>query len=172
MIFNVGYLILVVAMVLAVFGIAVGLWGGFKRKANFAAASFHAVYAVTALVTLAAVILWYGLLADRFELAYVWNHSERALPIFYKIAALWSGQSGSLLFWVMVLGIFSSVAAATYRHKMAVLMPYVNAVLLTTSLFFLVLLIFAANPFEQYGFSPPDGHGLGTTFEAVHIDTV
>ncbi len=160
MIFNVGYLILVTAMLLAFFGIGVGLWGGFKRQTNFAVASFHAVYAVAALATTAAVILWYGLLTDRFELAYVWNHSERALPVFYKFAALWGGQSGSLLFWVMVLGLFSSAAALTYRHKMAVLMPFVNAVLLMTSLFFLVLLVFAANPFEQYGFAPPDGQGL------------
>ena len=39
-------------------------------------------------------------------------------------------------------------------------MPYVNAVLLSTMLFFLMLLVFAANPFEQVGFVPPDGQGL------------
>ena len=39
-------------------------------------------------------------------------------------------------------------------------MPYVNAVLLATSLFFLTLLVFAANPFERVGFVPPDGQGL------------
>lgn len=160
MIFNVAYLILVVALVLATFGIISGLWGGFRRRSSYAAVSFHAIYAVTALVTAAAIILWYGLLGDHFELAYVWNHSERALPVFYKFAALWGGQSGSLLFWVMVLGMFSSIAAATYRHKMALLMPFVNAILLMTSLFFLILLVFAVNPFEQYGFAPPDGQGL------------
>ena len=77
MIFNIGYLLLVAAMVLAAFGIFTGLWGGFKRQSNFAAASFHAVYAVAGLVALAAIILWYGLLGNHFELAYVWNHSER-----------------------------------------------------------------------------------------------
>lgn len=160
MIFNIGYLLLVAAMVLAAFGMFAGLWGGFKRQSNFAQASFHSVYAVTALVTGAAVILWYGLLGDHFELAYVWNHSERALPTFYKFAALWGGQSGSLLFWVLVLGGFGTAAALTYRNKVATLMPFVNAMMLMTSLFFLVLLIFSANPFEQYGFAPPDGQGL------------
>ncbi|MCB0157376.1 MAG: heme lyase CcmF/NrfE family subunit [Caldilineaceae bacterium] len=160
MIFNIGYLLLVAAMVLAAFGIFAGLWGGFKRQSNFAAASFHAVYAVAGLVALAAIILWYGLIGNHFELAYVWNHSERALPVFYKFAALWGGQAGSLLFWVFVLGVFSTTAVVTYRNKMATLMPFVNAMLLMTSLFFLVLLVFSANPFEQYGFAPPDGQGL------------
>ena len=61
--------------------------------------SFHAVYAVTALVGAAAVILWYGLLNDQFQISYVWNSSERSLPTFYKFAAIWGGQAGSLLFW-------------------------------------------------------------------------
>lgn len=39
-------------------------------------------------------------------------------------------------------------------------MPYVNAVLLSTSAFFLVLLVFAENPFKRSGFLPPDGQGL------------
>jgi cytochrome c-type biogenesis protein CcmF len=39
-------------------------------------------------------------------------------------------------------------------------MPFANAILLATSLFFFVLLVFAANPFEQVGFQPPDGRGL------------
>jgi cytochrome c-type biogenesis protein CcmF len=41
-----------------------------------------------------------------------------------------------------------------------VIMPYVNGVLLITSLFFLTLLVFAANPFKRAGFVPPDGMGL------------
>ena len=102
MIFNIGYLLLVIALVVAVFGVVVGYWGGYRRQSNFAAASFHAVYAVAALVSAASVILWYGLLTDKFQLSYVWNHSERALPVFYKFAALWGGQSGSLLFWALI----------------------------------------------------------------------
>ena len=87
MIFNIGYLILVIALVVAVFGVVVSYWGGYRRQSNFAAASFHAVYAVAVLVIAASVILWYGLLTDKFQLSYVWNHSERALPVFYKFAA-------------------------------------------------------------------------------------
>ncbi|MCB0132960.1 MAG: cytochrome c biogenesis protein CcsA, partial [Caldilineaceae bacterium] len=160
MIFNVGYLILVTALVVVGFGVVVGMWGGFRRQANFADASFHAVYAVGGLVLIASCILWYGLLANRFEVAYVWNHSERALPTFYKFAALWGGQAGSLLFWALVLSAYSVAVALTFRRKLPTQMPFVNATMLGTSGFFLVLLVFSANPFEQYGFAPADGQGL------------
>ena len=108
----------------------------------------------------AAALLWYGLLGDHFELTYVWNHSERALPTFYKFSALWGGQAGSLLFWCLLLSGYSAIVAVSNRNRQQVMMPYVNAVLLTTSLFFLTLLVFAANPFERVGFVPPDGQGL------------
>ena len=160
MIFHIGSLLLVIALVVSFFGTVVGYWGGRTRSANLAASSFHAVYAVAGLVLAAAVILWYGLLADQFQLAYVWNHSERALPLFYKFSALWGGQAGSLLFWTLLLSGYSVAVALTFRTRQAALMPFVNATLLITSFFFLVLLVFSVHPFEQYEFRPADGKGL------------
>jgi len=160
MIFDVGYILLVTAMLLSTYGMVVGFWGGYKRQPHLMQSSFHAVYAVAGLTLIASCILWYGLLADQFQLKYVWNHSEKAMPFFYKFAALWGGQSGSLLFWLLILNVYGMVVALTFRRKQIQLMPHVNAVMLGTSLFFLILLIFSANPFEQLGFAPPDGQGL------------
>ncbi|MCB0057497.1 MAG: heme lyase CcmF/NrfE family subunit [Caldilineaceae bacterium] len=160
MIFDIGHLILMTALVLAAFGIIAGYFGGQRRNTRLITSSFNAVYAVAVLVAISAGILWYGLFTDAFQLSYVWNHSERALPTFYKFSALWGGQAGSLLFWCLLLSGFSAVVAFANRHKHQVLMPYVNAVLLTTSLFFLILLVFATDPFKRVGFVPPDGQGL------------
>ena len=88
------------------------------------------------------------------------DSSERALLTFYKFSALWGGQAGSLLFWCLILSIYSAIVAFANRQRHQVMMPYVNSVLLTTSLFFLVLLVFAADPFKRVGFVPPDGQGL------------
>ncbi|MCS6826844.1 MAG: heme lyase CcmF/NrfE family subunit [Caldilinea sp.] len=160
MIFDIGHLILLTAMALAAFGIITGYWGGRWRNARLIQSSFNIVYVVAALVFAATVILWYGLLTDAFQLSYVWNHSERALSPFYKFSALWGGQAGSLLFWCMILSAYGAVVAYVNRDRHRALMPYVNATLLTTSLFFLVLLVFAADPFKRVGFVPPDGQGL------------
>ncbi len=160
MIFDVGYLLLVIALVVSVYGSIAGLVGGWRRSHGFAESSFHAVYGVGALIFASSAILWRGLLNNNFELVYIWNHSEIALPTFYKFSAIWGGQAGSLLFWALVLSMFSVAVVATYRRSMASLMPFVNAVLLVTILFFLVLLVFAENPFERLDFRPPDGRGL------------
>jgi cytochrome c-type biogenesis protein CcmF len=160
MIFNIGYLILITALVLSCFGMIAGAIGGSLRNVRLAQTSYNAVIGVTALVVGAAVILWYGLLGDQFQVVYVWNHSEQALPLFYKFAALWGGQAGSLLFWTLLLSVYSAVVVVSFRDKQQTLMPYVSATLLFTSAFFLVLLVFAANPFRQVGFDPGDGQGL------------
>lgn len=160
MIFNIGYLILITALVLAAFGIITGFLGGQQRNARLIQSSYNAVLAVAGLVIIASCILWYGLLGDQFQLVYVWNSSERALPTFYKFAAMWGGQSGSLLFWTLVLSVYSVIAVLMFRRGHAAIMPYVYATLLTTTLFFLTLLVFAANPFRQVAFVPPDGQGL------------
>lgn len=160
MLFNVGYLILISALVLAAFGVVVGFAGGIQRNQRLVQSSFHAVYAVAGLVSIATILLWYGLLTDKFQLTYVWNHSERALPGFYKFSALWGGQAGSLLFWTLLLSVYSVVVSLVNRRSLQMLMPYVNSIMLATSLFFLILLVFAANPFKQANFVPDDGQGL------------
>lgn len=160
MIFNIGYLILITAMLLAAFGIVTGVVGGQQRNARLIQSSYNSIWAVAGLVFVASLLLWYALLADQFQVVYVWNSSERALPTFYKFAAMWGGQSGSLLFWTLLLSVYSVIAVFSFRQRLAAIMPYVYATLLTTSLFFLVLLVFAANPFRQVAFMPPDGQGL------------
>ncbi len=160
MIFNFGYLVLVLALILAVSGMAAGFYGGYKRNTKLAVVSINAVYAVGALVILAAVILWYGLLTDKFQVLYVWNHSERNLPNFYKFSALWGGQAGSLLFWTFILSIYSILVVSVNRRRHWQIIPYVSAVLLSTSIFFLTLSVFAANPFAMADFVPTDGRGL------------
>ncbi len=160
MIFNVGYLILITALVLAVFGVITGFLGGQRRNPRLIQSSFNSVLAVAGLVAAAAVILWYGLLTDKFQLIYVWNHSERTLPTGYKFSAIWGGQQGSLLFWCLILSIYSVASVLSFRKKHAAIVPYVYAALLASSTFFLVLLIFAANPFRLAGFVPEDGQGL------------
>ncbi|MXY92467.1 MAG: heme lyase CcmF/NrfE family subunit [Caldilineaceae bacterium SB0664_bin_27] len=185
MIFDFAYLTLVLALVLSAFGAAAGFWGGrlvpgvasqgtaasgqngpTVRNPSAAwghrltASSFHSIYAVCALVGISAAVLWYGLLTDQFQITYIWNSSERTLPTFYKFAAIWGGQAGSLLFWTLLLSLFTTAAALTFRASQGTLMPYVNGTLLAIILFFLVLLVFSANPFEQIGVVPSDGRGL------------
>src|SRR5947207_5184733 len=111
-------------------------------------------------VTGAAVALVTAALNNDFSVAYILHHTNRDLPTPYKLAALWSGQEGSLLFWAFLLSTYGLVLRL--RHKVDVkLVAYASCILAAVQLFFLSLLNFAARPFSLVaGNIPPDGNGL------------
>jgi cytochrome c-type biogenesis protein CcmF len=85
------------------------------------------------------------------------SHSNRDLATFYKIAALWSGQEGSLLFWSFLLSIYVFSVLVAYRNKNGELMPYVGVVMAGVQIFFLTLNNFVASPFKVLGTPAANG---------------
>src|SRR5262249_11530685 len=122
--------------------------------------SERAVVGVVFLIILAAGILVYGLITHYFQMEYVAHYTSTTLPLPYRITAFWGGQAGSLLFWLLVLGVYTIVALLQNQNRNRQLMPYVTAVLMTTCLFFLTVLVFAADPFKKLGFVPAEGQDL------------
>jgi len=56
---------------------------------------------------------------DQFQFRYVFDHADRATPIAYKIAGIWSGQEGSFLLWACMsalIGIIAARRAGEYRR--------------------------------------------------------
>ncbi|UPQ87265.1 heme lyase CcmF/NrfE family subunit [Vibrio sinaloensis] len=63
--------------------------------------------AVAALLSL--VALGYLFTFDQFHFYYVAAHSNSALPLLFKVAAVWGGHEGSMLFWVFTLALWSAL---------------------------------------------------------------
>ncbi|HEX4310277.1 MAG TPA: heme lyase CcmF/NrfE family subunit [Acidobacteriaceae bacterium] len=108
----------------------------------------------------AAFALVWAAFTNDFSVAYITEHSNRALPWAYKFAALWSGQEGSLLLWAFLLSAYGFVLRV--RHKVDVkLTAYVSTILAGIQVFFLLLVNVAATPFSLVtGAVPADGNGL------------
>ena len=100
--------------------------------------------------------------SDDFSFSLVQQHSSIETPIFYKMAAMWSSQEGSLLLWAWVLSIASSAALYATRDKLRELVPYATAVMAGVAAFFTGLMLFAGgvNPFATLSPAPADGVGL------------
>jgi len=111
-------------------------------------------------VVVASIALWKAFMVDDFSLEYVWAYSNRDLDVFYKVSSFWGGQKGSLLFWTLLLTSYMVVVYFQNRKRNAKLVPYALVVMLTITLFFLVLLNFSTNPFERIPLPPEDGRGL------------
>ena len=113
-----------------------------------------------AAITAAALALVWAVFANDFSIAYIVEHSNRALPAPYKFAALWSGQEGSLLLWAWLLGIYGLVLRLMHRTDVR-LYAYAGTILAAVQVFFTAMLVFAAPPFAlTQGAIPEDGNGL------------
>ncbi|HEV2341698.1 MAG TPA: heme lyase CcmF/NrfE family subunit [Candidatus Acidoferrales bacterium] len=103
------------------------------------------------LVTIGVACLVSLFFLNDYSMAYVAEHSNRALPIFYKFAALWAGQEGSMLFWSWLLSIYAFIALFANRKKHPELMPFVGVILAGVQLYFLILNNFVTSPFSLVG---------------------
>ena len=49
----------------------------------------------------------YLAIIDDFSIAYIANHSNSQLPIFYKVTSIWSAHEGSMFLWIVFLTLWS-----------------------------------------------------------------
>lgn len=151
---------ILIAWLIAAYSIAMALAGAWLRRRDFVASAENGALAVWAMVLLATGILLHALVTRDFRVEYVAAYSSSTLPIYYTVSALWGGQKGSLLFWALILTSISAVVVLQNRHRHRDLMPYVVAVLMSISLFFLSLLFFITPPFEMLAVPAVEGRDL------------
>jgi cytochrome c-type biogenesis protein CcmF len=158
---SLGSAALALAFLTTLFAVAAALLGrnGDRRRVD---ASRRAVYAVSALLTLCVALIEIAFASNDFSYAIVQQHSSIETPAFYKLAAMWSSQEGSLLLWAWVLSIASSLALFATRGRLREIVPYATAVLAGVTAFFTGLMLFAGgvNPFATLSPAPADGIGL------------
>ncbi len=120
------------------------------------------VYAVFFLLLACVVIIEVSFATNDFSLNIVAEHSSIETPMFYKLAAMWSSQEGSLLLWAFVLSTAASLALYSTRHKLREIVPWATAVMMAIGSFFIGLMLFApdVNPFNTLNPAPQDGIGL------------
>jgi len=157
---SLGSVLLALAFLAAVTaGVVALVWRRDERKLVL---SRRIVYLFAALVTACVAIIEIEFLADNFSFKIVQEHSSLETPTFYKVAAMWSSQEGSLLLWALVLAIFSSAALFFTRNKLRQLVPWATGVMMGIAAFFTGLMLFApgVDPFAKLNPAPSDGIGL------------
>src|SRR5205823_2369078 len=79
---------------------------------------------------------------------------------YFTTSAFYGGQEGSLLYWALMLAVFSAIFVLTAKRAPAVLVPYVIATLMGIETFLLVVLSTVSSPFVRLPVTPADGNGL------------
>jgi cytochrome c-type biogenesis protein CcmF len=116
------------------------------------------------LIIVAGLQLWASLLGDHFELKYVAEYSRTTQPWYYKLSAFWGGQAGSLLFWALILSIYTAFLLRRYRKETdEARRKVISGALLALSLtlaFFTSLVAFVEQPFALNEQAFSNGFGL------------
>jgi len=165
-----GSLSIALALAFTTYALFALFYGAKTGRRELVKSGTNAVFVVFFFVTAAVGALEYLLITSNFHIEYVASYSNRDLNLFYKMAALWGGQKGSLLFWTWIITLYGAIAAFLHRNRPGKLIPYTLGILSITTFFFLIVNKFGANPFAELHlqeasgalapFTAPDGRGL------------
>jgi cytochrome c-type biogenesis protein CcmF len=155
-----GRALLLLALVVCAYGIGTSLYGVRAGRPQWSETGRRSMYALAAVLTLAFVVLEVAFLRSDFSFNTVADTSSRTTPTFYKAAAVWSSQEGSLLLWAWLLSLWASLALFLTRRRLREVSAYAAAILLGLGGFFVSLMVFYANPFATSSPAPPEGVGL------------
>jgi len=149
MIPEIGHFALILALSLSVCQAVMPLIGAHKNDAALMALARPAAVGQMFFVTVSFVCLAWSFLQSDFSVLYVANHSHRALPVLFKISAVWGAHEGSLLLWILLLAGWT-VAVARFSGELPQAMAArVIGVLGLLSFGFLTFILLTSNPFER-----------------------
>ena len=119
-----------------------------------------ATYALFALVVISFICLAASFVRHDFSVLYVASNSNSALPLEFRIAAVWGGHEGSLLLWLLMLSGWMAAVARFSAHLPLPVLSRVLAVMGLVSVGFLLFTLTTSNPFERLFPVPADGRDL------------
>lgn len=165
-----GSTLLLAIMVVASYTFAVSLSAGASGRMKTLLAARLGAYGTVALIAVAVLSLAYAFVSHDFRLRYVAHYSDRSMPTWYLLTALWGGQDGSLLWWLFLLSLYIGACVWMLGTKFLELQPYVLATLMGIVIFFCVLMAFSANPFATgVAGARPDGEGLNPLLQNFYM---
>ena len=118
------------------------------------------------------IILLLAYVLSDFSLANVYENSHTNKPLFYKISGTWGNHEGSLLLWINILVLFSSLFLFVNKNKdkdFKILTLLFQNILV---IIFLIFLLSNSNPFSKLFPIPLEGLGLNPILQdpalAIH----
>jgi cytochrome c-type biogenesis protein CcmF len=151
---------LLLGFVVCLYGIGACLYGVRTDQDRWIESGKRSVYALAVTMICAFAVLEVALLSNDWAFNTVADTSSVTTPLFYKAAAVWASQEGSLLLWSLLSALWSSLALFLVKGRMREAAAYATAVLLAFDAFFIFLMLGYANPFVTTHPAPVEGAGL------------
>ncbi len=149
MIAELGHFSLILSLGLAISLTVLPAWGVHSRNLTLMSAGGPIATGLFVLLTLTFMSLTYAFVTDDFSVNYVALNSNSALPVYYKISAVWGAHEGSFLLWTVVLATWTFAVAVFSRDLTVDMRARVLAVLGGLAVGFILFLLLTSNPFER-----------------------
>ena len=155
-----GSAAVLLALLTCAIGAPLGFFAGASRSSAGLQWTRRMALAFGLFMVLANLIMEYALITRDFSVSYVASVGSLATPLHITIVSLWSSLEGSILFWGLVLGLFTAGVTVLQRRGHEDYLAYTLGTLFAIGLFFSFLIAGPANPFRP---TPPpiptDGPG-------------
>ncbi len=172
MIAEIGHYALVLALALAIIQAIVPLVGARRGDAVLMGVADTVAIAQFGFVAAAFAALTACYVTSDFSVANVFQNSHSAMPLVYKFTSVWGNHEGSMLLWVLILGLFGALVAVFGGNLPAVLRADVLAVQACIAVAFDLFVLTTSNPFERLAQAPFEGRDLNPILQdfglAVH----
>ena len=160
MIPELGHFMLVLALAAAVAQAFFGIAGPALGRQAWIDVTRSAVIAQFVLVSLSLAALVYAFVQNDFSVEYVAANSNTALPVGYRIAAVWGAHEGSLLLWAWIMVAWTLAVALLSRNLPPEFAARVLGVLGLIAIGFLLFTLATSNPFARLDPAAPYGRDL------------
>ena len=172
MFIEIGHFAMILALALTACQAFFGIVGAHLNRERWLAVVPSAVVGQFVFLCLGTFALVHAFVVNDFSVKYVAEHSNSALPLFYRIAALWGAHEGSLLLWIFVLGLWTIAVAMRTGHLPRAYVARVLGVLGVVNFGFLLFLLSTSSPFVRLIPAAVDGNDLNPLLQdfamAIH----
>jgi cytochrome c-type biogenesis protein CcmF len=172
MVVELGHYALILALMLAAAQAFFGLAGPALQRERWIAAVPSAACGQFVFIALSVTVLVHAFVSNDFSVRYVAENSNSALPLFYRVTAMWGAHEGSMLLWILVLSLWTIALVANSRHLPPSFAARALGVLGLISCCFLLFTLATSNPFTRLIPAVPDGHDLNPVLQdpafAIH----
>jgi cytochrome c-type biogenesis protein CcmF len=155
-----GHFALILALLLAALTAFFGIAGPATGRERWVAAVPAAVAGQVVMVATAMGLLVYAFVTYDFSVLYVAENSNSALPLLYRVAALWGAHEGSLLLWIFLLSAWTLAVALGSSRLPRRFGARVLGVLGLVSFGFILFTLCTSDPFRRLIPAAADGRDL------------
>ncbi len=165
---EIGQLALTLSLALSVLLSITGLVGIREGAILAQRLSQTCAYGLMGFVLISFAALVYASVTSDFSVLNIANNSSLTKPLLYKITGTWGNHEGSMLLWIVILGLYTGAMAYSQCGGARLTSGALGIQGLLTAAF-LIFILFTSNPFLRIDPPPFDGLGLNPLLQDIGL---